>query len=318
MSKEEGRLRDAALEAKRQREMFAKIPKRSYSNLNRTKSGLLTQLLNPDPSIFPPNHPYRTSFSSQDLSRLPKDVRAFAQPILHTSKSAAALPLAAAVTAHVGSANVNQSGPTVEQGYRPKGRPPNQEMEDDSDTEDENPENSVQLSRSVAQERLAALVGMHRSSNSTSVTTSTAYSNMTVTTTTTSTAVLSDLLPDRPTKQTRVSTAPIPLSHPYNLPAPALPSTPRTTRRQMLQTELSESLRRNLLWERQVSKVSLIGGMRRQSSGGPVGSGLRPLTALNGNANTSGAGGQQPPAPQQQQGIVRHRSWADDFHTKGW
>jgi hypothetical protein len=113
-----------------------------------------------------------------------------------------------------------------------------------------------------------------------------------------------------------ISTAPIPLSHPYNLPAPALPSTPRTTRRQMLQTELSESLRRNLLWERQVSKVNVMGMRRQSSGGGPLGSGLRPLTALNGNANASGAREQQP--QQQQQQMVRHRSWADDYHSKGW
>lgn len=41
-------------------------------------------------------------------------------------------------------------------------------------------------------------------------------------------------------------------------PATRLPRlslmTPRTTRRQMLSTELSESLRRNLLWEREISR----------------------------------------------------------------
>ncbi len=46
--------RQAALEAARQREMFRKLPSRSYSNLGQRKqSGLLTTLLNPDPSLLP-------------------------------------------------------------------------------------------------------------------------------------------------------------------------------------------------------------------------------------------------------------------------
>ena len=42
---DEIRLREAALEAQRQRELFVKQPKRSYSNLGHTQSGLLSQLL---------------------------------------------------------------------------------------------------------------------------------------------------------------------------------------------------------------------------------------------------------------------------------
>ena len=46
--------REAALEAARQRDMFRKIPSRSYSNLAlRPQSGLLTPLLNPDPRLVP-------------------------------------------------------------------------------------------------------------------------------------------------------------------------------------------------------------------------------------------------------------------------
>src|ERR1700677_3772235 len=55
-----------------------------------------------------------------------------------------------------------------------------------------------------------------------------------------------------------VATTPIPLDHPRNLSAPAPPTTPRTTRRQMLATELNESLCRDLLWEHQVSKTNLL------------------------------------------------------------
>ncbi|KAG1887097.1 hypothetical protein F4604DRAFT_1232002 [Suillus subluteus] len=49
----EAGLRGAALEAQRQRDLFAKVPKRSYSNLNRTQSGLLSQLMNPNPANIP-------------------------------------------------------------------------------------------------------------------------------------------------------------------------------------------------------------------------------------------------------------------------
>ena len=53
--KELGHLaRDAALEAARQRDMFRKVPSRSYSNLGlRRQTGLLTPLLNPDPRLVP-------------------------------------------------------------------------------------------------------------------------------------------------------------------------------------------------------------------------------------------------------------------------
>ncbi|KAI0750127.1 hypothetical protein C8Q80DRAFT_1269887 [Daedaleopsis nitida] len=50
-----------------------------------------------------------------------------------------------------------------------------------------------------------------------------------------------------------------PLTHPYNLPAPALPIMPRTIRRQMLQTSAGDSwsLQRNSMWEGQVSRTNL-------------------------------------------------------------
>ena len=83
--------------------------------------------------------------------------------------------------------------------------------------------------------------------------------------------------------------------------------TPRTTRRQMLQTELSESLRRNLLWERQVTRANMAG--RR---GGVLGGGLRPLT-------TMGEGsGQQQREDEREDARRRNRSWADEYHYTGW
>ncbi|KAH9913396.1 hypothetical protein B0H21DRAFT_772969 [Amylocystis lapponica] len=297
--REETRIREAAEEVQRQRDMFAKVPKRSYSNLNRTRSGLLSQLLNPDPNLFPPNHPYRTSYSTQDMTQFGR--HGTFSPSLHTSKSSAAVPLAAQVTAQAPSTNgAQQTG-----GYIRKGRPQGAEMED-SDSGDENPDNVIQVSHSLAQQKLAALADPNRRRHS-----------------------------DRPSPQQQpprpplpmIATAPIALGHPYNLPAPAAPMTPRTTRRQMLSTELSESLRRNLLWERQVSKVNMTAGARR---GGLLGSGLRPLTAANGESSkhsdkTSSQSGNESEDKDEQDrerkrraGVPRNRSWADDYHYAGW
>ncbi|KAI0771315.1 hypothetical protein BD413DRAFT_476299 [Trametes elegans] len=315
---EEARLREAAEEAQRQRDMFAKVPKRSYSNLNRTRSGLLSQLLNPDPNIFPPNHPYRSSRSTQDMTQLGRQGSA---PTLQMSKSSAAVPLAAQVTAQVAPTVPAADNGRSNGGYRPKGRPQELELED-TESEDDNPDDTIQVSRSIAQQKLAALADPARRRHS-------------------DRGLLSQQKQHEQQMQeagarpglTTVATAPIPLNHPYNLPAPAPPMTPRTTRRQMLQTELSESLRRNLLWERQVSRVNMTG--RR---GGVLGSGIRPLTAMNGDGPT-GAQQQQPAAQngaqgQQQQGqpplnaddreerrrraMARNRSWADDYHYSGW
>lgn len=297
--KEETRLKEAAEEAQRQRDMFAKVPKRSYSNLNRTQSGLLSQLLNPDPSIFPPNHPYRITTSSQDIAQMQRQQSRVPGYPATTSKSSAAIPLAAQVVAQASQMN---GGPS-HQPYRPKGRPQGQEMEDDSDSE--NPDNAVPVSRSLAQQKLAALADPNRRRKLDRAP-----------------QVPPQLPPTvRPMLPT-VATAPIALGHPYNLPAPAPPMTPRATRRQMLATELSESLRRNLLWERQVSKINMMGGARR---GGLLGNGLRPLTTVQGQNNQDASTSRQ----QQQytadveeearrKRIARNRSWADDYHYAGW
>ena len=101
----------------------------------------------------------------------------------------------------------------------------------------------------------------------------------------------------------------------------------------MLATELSESLRRNLLWERQVSKTKLANAGRGNELGGGGGGGSRLATTVvdeSGNAQAV-----PPPPPQQQQQqqqhvqgsgdeaqesivesrqrvLTRNRGWADD------
>ncbi len=336
-TKEETRLRDAVVEAQRQRELFVKQPKRSYSNLGRSQSGLLSQLLNPDPTVFPPARPYRVS-STHDMTRpgIPS--------ALTSGKSSAALPQAAQITAQApmgaatssghsnGNGKVNGGGGG---GYRPKGRPQGEELEDESDSPDD-PDDTIQVSHSLAQQRLAALANpARRRASDNQVQPQAPGMGMA----------------GRPLLPT-VATAPIPLNHPWNLPTPAPPTTPRTTRRQMLATELSESLRRNLLWERQVSKTNLLGnGGRRNGNvlggGGGVGiGGLRVARAVNGNAQAGPSQQQQQQRQQQQQqqrqgssagpgegatgaavedgvaerrrrALARNRTW-DDFHYFGW
>ncbi|KAH9847219.1 hypothetical protein C2E23DRAFT_523918 [Lenzites betulinus] len=369
---EEARLREAAEEAQRQRDMFAKVPKRSYSNnLNRTRSGLLSQLLNPDPNLFPPNHPYRrTTQSTQDMTLLG---RQGPTPRLQMSKSTVAVPLAAQVTAQAeepprpaspppprpsharGSSNGPAAPNANANGYRPKGRPQEEELED-TESEDENPDDTIQVSRSLAQQKLAALADPSRRRNSDRGLLTeqqkqhreqqAQFAHMQQHQHQASgqhqgQGQASGLGQGRPSGLTTVASAPIPLNHPYNLPAPAPPMTPRATRRAMLQTELSESLRRNLLWERQVSKVKI--ASRR---GGVLSSGLRPLTAMNGDTTQqqlqqqhgqlgqaafegqgSGQGQQGQGAPVQEgedmeerrrKAMARNRSWADDYHYSGW
>ncbi|KZT23323.1 hypothetical protein NEOLEDRAFT_1136667 [Neolentinus lepideus HHB14362 ss-1] len=360
-TREQIRIQEAALEAQRQREMFAKLPKRSYSNLQRTQSGLLSQLLNPNPAIFPPEHPYRRStddiaakarvLSATNMGMTP--MNGVGAPKLQTSKSSASVAEAAPVQVqakvtvpHAGSSRSKQQQDGG--GYRPKGMPKAEELEYDTDSDDEDGENGIQVSKSLAQQKLAALAGPQRRTSTGQeqqqqqpprppVPSNVANRQLPEKPPAITNRVHTDPSPRRPDRPvlSTVATAPIPLNHPYNLPAPAPPMTPRTTRRQMLATELSESLRRNLLWERQVSKVNIVG--RRNN--GVLGSGLRPLTSTNmqqasaqGQAQAGGSGqqtqqvnGQQPPKTKEEekeekrrQAMARNRSWADDYHYSGW
>lgn len=307
---EETRLREAALEAQRQRELFAKVPKRSYSTLNRTQSGLLSQLMNPNPAIFPPNHPYRVSRSSADLSRqyLPqqhhapvpqRSSSAYAPTRLSTSKSVVALPLAAQITA-VSSSRPPASSAAKRQeseknGYRPKGPPKEQEMEDESG---DDADDKIQMSQSVAQQRLQALIsrrGSHQGGPS---------------------HLIQPVAMEVGPGLMGPKTAPIPLGHPYNLPAAAPPMTPRTTRRRMLKTELSESMRRQLLWERQVSSNTNPALVARRANQGL--SGLRPLTSNSSEGIRDAATGAQDKDERRRRALARNRSWADDYHYSGW
>jgi len=102
----------------------------------------------------------------------------------------------------------------------------------------------------------------------------------------------------------RTPSLPVPLPHPYNLPAPAAPQTPRTTRRQMMANEMSESLRRNLLWERQLSR-RMLGG----------------FTKLHSSKNADPAlsrSGDEAERVREERALARNKSWANEYHAAGW
>ncbi|KAF8434182.1 hypothetical protein L210DRAFT_3649355 [Boletus edulis BED1] len=291
---EETRLREAALEAQRQRELFAKVPKRSYSNLNRTQSGLLSQLMNPDPSIFPPNHPYRICWSSADISRQYQHPQYHA-PVPQRSSSAYAPPRLSTIrNPRLRLAMKRQE--SEKNGYRPKGPPKEQEMEDDSG---DDADDKIQMSQSVAQQKLQALLSRRSLDRGTS-------------------HLIQPLAMEGGPGMLSSTSAPIPLGHPYNLPAAAVPMTPRTTRRRMLKTELSESMRRQLLWERQVSSNNNPGLVARRATPGM--GGLRPLTSnsSDGIRDTTRTTEAQDKDERRRRAMARNRSWADDYHYSGW
>ena len=153
----------------------------------------------------------------------------------------------------------------------------------------------IQVFKSVAQERLKALAqrrgivthNTHRKPMSTGSRLTTLGDNVVPPCvlgpqppSTGSYGQLCDRVSDRrPYPVEHPTPTPIPVEHPYNLPPLAAPSTQRTTRRQMLQTEMSESLRRNLPWEQQASKVNLVRYRDSASTngGGNKVLGLKPL-----------------------------------------
>ncbi|GJJ08337.1 hypothetical protein Clacol_002548 [Clathrus columnatus] len=250
-------VRDAALEAQRQRDMFQKLPPRTYSNLGqlpRTKSGL-SMLFRPDPELVPAGHPYRTSRSSQDL--LARNWSIPALPLAMTAIQQRAFPVApieANVTASsVKSKEVNgsivtslprRSSAAQAQhnggGYRPRGKPADQEEESDSD----DPDDRIPLPNSVAERRLAALVRRGSRSQVHSPSTSQKQSSKI--------QVKGEVQADSSQTVVRTATMPV-LPHQFLEPAPL--QTPHEIRRRIISEELDEELRRNLLWERSQNQI---------------------------------------------------------------
>jgi hypothetical protein len=110
----------------------------------------------------------------------------------------------------------------------------------------------------------------------------------------------------------------------------------------MLRNEMPESLRRQLLWERQQAGVPI---RRTTSTGGGAGrgnvlGGLRPLTTTpsmvqlrpkgstnqdqlkgSGDRERRASGGKEAEddmAEKKRKAMARNKSWADTYHTSGW
>ncbi|KAL5486263.1 hypothetical protein ACEPAI_7309 [Sanghuangporus weigelae] len=325
------KLAEAAVEAQRQRDLFAKVDRRSYSDPARvrTQPGLLSAIFHPDPALFPPDHPYRHSRSTQDiLAHVTRPVYQ-AAPLQPTSSTIAA-PVAAAVTAQgVGSPNLSNA--RQRSPLRLKGRP--QDVEESESGEDDET-NKVHVSESVAEKRLAMLYRQSRKGGRPQESSRPSQQGQQ-----TNMSLSGGQAPEcfygaaAGPSLVRVATEPISLGYPYNLPPPMPPSTPRTIRRNMLTHELSESLRRNLLWERQVSKQRPMGLGRRAvtNSAVPVAniSRLGPNTTSVPSGQSNGNIIRQ--KDQASQGLEeerklrektlrerRNRSWADDYHVTGW
>ncbi|KAL1749761.1 hypothetical protein FB107DRAFT_224974 [Schizophyllum commune] len=228
-------------------------------------------------------------------------------------------------------------------GYRPKGCPQNEDLESDTG-EEEDSGDRVELSQSVAQQRLAALVGKgkksaHRSSAEACASHAheppppsprqlrrpriqpmTSVNHSRAPSPTRTNAEARSTSPADP-----LPAAPIPTGYPYNLPPPPEPSSPRTTRQLMLRTEMSESVRQNLLWSRQLARRDM--GPPRTRSGIVEQPAARPTIAAQPSVVRLTAPRQQDPAEQQQEQedirremrLARNRTWAgDEFYQTGW
>lgn len=289
----------AANEAGRQRSMFEKITPRVPRN--QVNKGLLTNLMNPDPRFFP-QAAMRSHNSAQNLAA---GRRVGAPPILQTSRSTVAVPKAAAVTAEEVTTHVSVDptgravGGSGSRGLRLKGRPQG-DVEEEGSTDEENSMPN-ELSKTYAQRRLEALATRAR------------------------------VPPPPPMEQVRRSEpdAPTPALAPR--PAPQQPQatmpydmdvrpihSPRTVRRKMIAGELSESLRRNLMWERTSTRFAM--------GAGALGSGLRPLSGtrpgIQATSSDRGAGSRSGAEDEERTerrlALARNKSWANDFHHAGW
>lgn len=352
---EKGKLAEAAKEAQRQRDLFSKVPRQSYTNLPRTQSarGLLSTMFHPPPEYFPVDHPYRRSMSTHDI--LAQGPRAFV-PLnsgIAASKSAAAVPVAAAVTAAPmpsQAAPVCSPNKTRRSPLRLKGRQADADLEDDSG--DEEDQNKLHVSMSVAEQKLAELqqkvttrrASMHQQQQQPSGLAQQAQQQRQ--------HARFNAPPESQRagpsqyQQAPAPAAPVPITalFPYNLPAPQPPTTPRTTRRNFLAHELSESLRRNMLWERQISRqrplrrtMTVANGIANANavSNGMTNGGVGAGPSINrpplSSAQSDGAALQQQQHQQHQvdpvtqrlderrrAAIARTKSWGGEFHAAGW
>jgi hypothetical protein len=214
-------------------------------------------------------------------------------------------------------------------GYRPCGAPAECNLETDSEDES-SVDNGLQVARSVVNQKLAAL-GRRATPKAPAPSPSSSHAALrglpnpnelpTSPPCRRSEPQIQDqplpaaqaaMLPSIASTSTLVGgTAPIPLGYPSHLPPAPLPPSPGTTRKRMVATELSESLRMGLLWEHKVNRQP---PPRRQGVLGAGGT-LRPFTTLDQPRRTPE---EEAAYRRRQQHLERKRSNADDYHSHGW
>jgi hypothetical protein len=193
--------------------------------------------------------------------------------------------------------------------YKAKARPPETVLESDSETDDDE-NNQLDLPRSVAQEKLKALLEAKKLKKS-------AQPALQDQIGAGETSALRQLqqMPSQPAEP--ISIPPPRMHYPYNLPPPNPPTTPRTTRRKMLAVEIPESLRRNLLWERQVSQAHQRGDRSENGKDAVKGweiPNVVKLTPKNGKQDDA----RDKKAESRRRYLARTRSWLFEYHLAGW
>lgn len=103
----------------------------------------------------------------------------------------------------------------------------------------------------------------------------------------------------------------IPISPPKNQAAYTMAHSPRTTRRNMLSTELTESLRKNLLWERQQKNTTVNAFLKREA---------RSLANLQKAGQVPQSDQRPPPADDTRNNDSYNDCFnvVNEYHTKGW
>lgn len=289
----------AANEASRQRSMFEKIPPKPLAR-NQQRTGLLTNLMNPDPRVYP-QAAFRQHSSSQDLAAL----RRGPPTVLQTSRSTVAVPMAAAVTAEQVTTHVAgdpkgraAAANAAARGLRLQGRP-EATVDDEGSTDDDNSMPN-ELSKTYAQRRLEALATRARvppPPPMEQVRHSEVDANP-------------PALAPRPAPQPQQATVP------YDMDVRPIHS-PRTVRRKMIAGELSESLRRNLMWERTSTRFAMGAGAVKPLAGARPGAQTTNSDRGPGSGTRSGSEDSDERSARRL-ALARNKSWANDFHHAGW
>ncbi|KAK0440215.1 uncharacterized protein EV420DRAFT_1486044 [Desarmillaria tabescens] len=298
------KLQDAVLEAARQHDMFVKIPKDIYANVDRTRPSLLSQLMEGDcdPTCLPLNQcrAQSTTGLGSESRRNRKDAG------LQLSRSAAAVPVCSEITVgstrDLGVLKTKPVGPGQmgNSRYQPRGPPDDQEMDDNSDEDDGFMEEYL---RGRFGKRGAEILGVKGRGSEPSIHSPTS----------------SPPIPTPSAQDLSTLVEHTLLGLPCAIPAAAIPSTPRTTRWNMLRNEISDSIRQNLLWWRYADRKSLLGPRRRGGtsvSDGKPNAVINPVVKQVDQLQSDGADAVREVVRRglEQMRLQRNKDWRTEYH----